>query len=490
MSRSRRLNMEHVRWKRIQSSMFQAPNFESGVILIGALITMAFFMVVTLSIIEFSVNHYAATRRSLVSLNALSAAEAGADYFLQQINKGASYTGTSGEFTFYSDNIRGKATYQTSIVDGAIDREKIITSTGRIYLPATAASPLVTRKIKVIITQTNAPAPYSIETGPGGLVLNNQVHIATGPIFVGGKLSLNNNATIGSAAVPIRVNVQDLACPTTGGSTYPVLCAAPYSVSLANGTAINGDVYATNGIDNPSFATNRGLVSNVVPTIAYPVIDHAAVTTAHGWTTNGNQNITCSGGTATIAADTHFTNGNGISVPNNCIVKVNGDIWIDRTISFGNNAALSVANSLNSQPLFIIDGYSTAGGSFITGNGNSLNANSAGFGFEILAYASFGASGDGFNSCSPGCASVTGSELYNSQNHNTIILSNNFVSAAGTTFYARWTGISIINNTTVAQLIGQKLSLGNNGTLAFAGPVVVEGGDTGWNVKYWEQIFQ
>ncbi len=461
-----------------------------GVILVGALITMSFFMVVTLSIIEFSVNHYAATRRSLVSYNALSAAEAGADYFLQQINKGASYTGTNGEFTFYSDNIRGKGTYQTTIVDGSVDREKIITSTGRIYLPATAATPLVTRKIKVIIYQNNAPAPYSIQTGPGGLVLNNQVHIAAGPLFVGGKLYLNNNATIGSASVPIRVNVQDFACPTTGGSTYPSLCAVPYSIYLANGTSINGDVYATNGIDNPGFATNRGLVSNAVPSISYPIIDHGDITTAHSWTTSNTQNISCSNGTGSIAANTHFTNSNGISIPNNCVVTVSGDVWIDKVVTFGNNSALSVANTLNSQPRFIIDGYSTSGGSFITGNGNSLNANSGGYGFEVLSYASFAASGDAFNNCSPSCSSVTGNELLNSQNHNTIILANNFVSASGTTFYARWTGISINNNTTVAQLIGQKLTLGNNGTLAFAGPVVVQGGDTGYSVKYWEQVFK
>jgi hypothetical protein len=458
---------------------------ESGVILIGALITMVFFMVVTLSIIEFSTNHYASARRSLVALDSLSVAEAGTDYFMQQINEpGSTYTGTGGEYTFYNDDIRGKGTYDTTITNGSIAGEKIITSTGRIYLPKTAATPLVTRKVRAIITQAVAPA-YTVQSGPGGLNLNSNVHIASGPVYVGGKLSMSGNASIGAALLPVNVYAEDVACPAAGGATYPTGCAGspPYTITTAANNRIYGNVFATNGVDVPGRVS--GTISNSVPAINFPVIDHAAVTTAHGWTTSAASSVSCFLGLGTIAANTHFTNAGGVSVPVNCNATVNGDVWSDGPVTLGANSSLIVLGSLVTQPKIIIDGYG-ASGSFVTSANNALVGV---LGFEILTYYSFAASGNSATACSPTCTTLTGSELFNSQNHDTIAIGNNFSAAIGTTFYARWTGLSISNNTTVGQLLGQKITLNSNGTIIFSGA----GGVTGtgsWNVKYWEQLFK
>ncbi len=456
---------------------------EQGVILVGVLITMLFFMMVGLAISEFSINHYHSARRSLITLDALTAAEAGGDFFMHELNKtGSTYTGTGGEYTFFNDSIQGKGTYQTSIANGSIANEKIITSTGRIYQPSTASTPTVSRRIRLIIVQS-VSVGYSVQSGPGGLFIGNNTILTAGPIYVGGKLSMSNNSNIGTSSKVVDVYAEDVDCPTGGGSSYPVQCTSkpPYTISTSNNAHIYGNVYAKNDVDVPSRVT--GTISSTVPHVDFPIIDHNTVTSAHGWTSRSD-NGSCSNGTS-WAANVHF-NGN-VSLGNNCSITVNGDVWIDGTLTLGNNATLVVGSGLTVQPKIIIDGYN--GGSFITGNNASLTANATSVGFQVLAYYSFNPAGNGPSGCNPGCGSLNGPELYTSQSKTTITLGNNFSAAVGTLFYTRWTDLTVSNNTTVGQLMGQSLHLSNNGNLVFNNGSG-GGGATSWDVKYWEQLFQ
>lgn len=467
---------------RVLESLKKPLKQERGIILVGVLITMLFFMVVGISISEFSVNHYHSARRSLITLDALAVAEAGSDFFMHELNKpGSTYTGTGSEYTLFNDNIQGKGTYQTSIANGTIANEKIITSTGRIYLPANSATPTVTRKIKLIIVQSIAQ-PYNIQSGPGGLYVSNNTVITAGPIYVGGKLTMSNNAIIGTTSTAVDVYAEDMACPVGGGSGYPNQCSSspPYTVATDTNTRIYGNVYAKNDVDVHSRVI--GTISATVPHIDFPAIDHGTVTSAHSWTSR-NDNGDCNNG-ITWPANLHFS-GN-VSLGNNCSITVNGDVWIDGTLTLGNNATLKVANGLSVQPKIIIDGYNS--GSFITGNNASLTANSTNLGMQILAFYSFNPAGSGPSGCNPGCSSLNGPELYTSQSKTTINIGNNFSAAVGTLFYTRWTDLTVSNNTTVGQLEGQSIHLSNNGNLVFNSGSG-GGGAISWDVKYWEQLY-
>lgn len=472
---------------------------QRGVIMIGAFIITFFFLVVSLAAAEFGVQHYVNTRRTLVAAGALNAAEAGADKFMHQINLDSNYQGTNAAPSGTTDSctyapvpvdlvnnsVQGKVTYETCVKNGTIGNEKVILATGKVYLPASNPVPLVTRKLRLIITRANT-AGNTIQTGPGGLNIQNNVSILSGPVYVGGRLTMANNSSIGSAVLPVDVYAEHVSCPTTGGSTYPVQCtgAPPYSISTANGVKINGNVYAKNGVDVPSRVT--GTISTTVPHIDFPIIDHNTVTTAHAWTARSD-NGGCGGGN-TWAANTHFT-GN-VVLGNNCHIIVGGDIWIDGTLNLGNNSSLTAINGLTSQPKIIVDGYDYAKeGSVIMGNNVAFKPNSAQIGFQLLTYYSFNAAGNGPSSCNPGCTTLAGSELFASQGKTTIELENNFSSAVGTLLYSRWSGIIVENNATIGQIMAQRIDLSNGGSIVFdlgGSP----GTASGWDVRYYEQVYQ
>ncbi|HSH31777.1 MAG TPA: hypothetical protein VK963_03895 [Candidatus Saccharimonadales bacterium] len=450
---------------------------QAGIILIGALATMSFFMIVTLAVAEFGLSHFRSARRSLVALNALSVAEAGAERFMFEINKpgNSTYPGSGGAVELYNDSVKGRATYETSVTSGSIANEKIVTSIGSIYLPAGSAQPLVTRKVKLVITGTT-PSGYAVQTGPGGLIMSNSASIGKGDVYINGYLTMSNSAVIGSNSTPARVWVAHLNCPTGGGSTYPAQCTSGQPITLNTLAHIYGEVRATNQT-NGSGMTNPGLfVGSTAPPVNLPPHDREALKTA-ATTSRTAADASCSGNQSkTWAAGTHITGGN-VSLTNNCDITVSGDVWIDGKLTLSNNSILRVAAGVTIPPTIMIDGAGS--GAFTTTNSAALNANADGVGFEFITYHSAAA-------CSPDCSDVTGNDLYNSRNILTISINNNSV-AAGSSFYARWSKVSLTNGGSVGGLIGQTVEMTNSGnvTLATSGT----SGDSVWDVKYYQQAF-
>jgi hypothetical protein len=137
-----------------------------------------------------------------------------------------------------------------------------------------------------------------------------------------------------------------------------------------------------------------------------------------------------------------------------------------------------VANSVGTtQPVVMIDG---AGGADFN-NSSTLQSNSSKTGFRIITYWSRA-------SCSPGCSSVTGSDLYNSRNDTTIALSNSS-SGPQTEFYARWTKVDVNNAGNIGALVGQTIKLSNSGAVTFGTSLNGVGGIEAWVVKSYKRTF-
>ncbi|HSX41464.1 MAG TPA: hypothetical protein VLF21_02440 [Candidatus Saccharimonadales bacterium] len=456
---------------------------QKGVIIIGAFIITFFFIIASLAVAEFGVQHYANTRRTLIAGSAINAAEAGAESFMHQINLSSTYQGTNNApttatnsctgytmspVTLVNNSVQGKVTYETCVQNGTASNEKVVLATAKVYLPASATTPTLTRKVKLVINQSFLPAG-TIYTGPGGLIMNNNVKLPTGPVYVGGKLAMSNGSSIGTTTAPTSVYVEDKACPIPATSAFPQICASGNSITTGTTANIYAATHATNNVDRA--AAVHGSFDHTAPSITLPGANRATLTT--GISSAGSA-PSCSG--TTVHLNGHYT-GNFTAGPN-CNVILDGNVWIDGNFTTGNNNTIKVGSSVTVPPNFIIDGST----GFTTGNNNQITANASGVAFNMYTFWSAD------TSCRPSCSSVTGTNLANSQGVTTINLSNNTTGMSNILFYAVWSKLVLGNNATVGQLIGQTIQLNNNGSVLFtASGATISGG---WDVRYYEQFYK
>lgn len=481
--------------KKLLSKYLPTLASQNGVIMIGAFIITLFFLTVSIAAAEFGVQHYTSTRRTLITSGALNSAEAAADAFMFNINSNTLYQGTNNApstatdsctgytpapVTLVNNSVQGKVTYESCVKNGTISGEKLVYTTGKVYLPATSLTPFETRKLKLVINQS-LPANYTVMTGPAGLHLSNNVQIVTGPVFVGGKLVMENGSAIGSIATPTTVYVGDKVCPSPADSTYPLNCGSS-SVSATTDISghIYGDTHVLNTVDNTSHFTLPGVTQHdTIPAVTLPPADHAALTSTPTASVNsgGMASKLCSSGTMHLSG--HYTGSitTNMTIANNCIIYIDGDTWLDGNLVLGNNNVIAVSNSLSSAPNLIIDGST----GLDTGSRGGISNNGSNIGLNVYTFWSAA-------SCTPSCSNLTGTNLANSQGVTTIDLENNFTGAANTKFYAVWSQLVLGNNSTVGQLLAQKIDLRNNGSVIFGNI----GGGTGytWDVRYYEQIYQ
>jgi Tfp pilus assembly protein PilX len=444
-----------------------SQNQQNGFILPILLITgvMVALMIVAVSG-ESVVNHQTATHAEY-ALEAQMAADAGLDDAMTKINTVTGWTGTGGDVTLLNSSSPSiKTTYNVTVADTADPAQKTLTVTAKAYFPSTAATPQVTRKYLMDIEAvTSGTGPTSVASGVGGLVLNGNAKISGGDVVVDGTISLSNNSQIGLSTNPLNVHVADQACPSPADATYPLVCGvgSPQPITMGTTAKIYGNVQAKNQTTGTNMS-NPGLVAcsgtNCDP-IALPPFDRTGfknTVNASGQALTGAAASTCSGGVVNWPANLKIT-GN-VTGTNNCIIKINGNVWITGNVTFGNGEKMVIQTAVGTTtPSIVIDG--SAG--LIFGNNSGITPNSSNTGAEIVTFWSSAA-------CSPDCSTVTGTDLFTSQNTTTINFSNNS-SAANTTLYAYWSRALISNNGNLGAVAGQTVQLGNNAVINFTSSV-------------------
>ncbi len=457
---------------------------QSGFLLVLTLVQGMVIITVLTGVMTLGLYNLGAAKRSTYATSATYAAEAGADRFMYEINQDDDYAGTntvcpigssgSNPVTLYS-NANGRATYETCVTDGTIDNEKIVYAVGKVYLPASSTVPKSVKTVKLVVIGTPGPG-YTVQTGPGGLIMSNSATITNGPVFVGGYLTMSNTARIGSAASPIDVSVANMRCPPGIGPTWPQICAMGTlnnPITINNSARVYGDVKAngqttTTGLSNPGLTASSGVTEVTLP--AYDRDAHKATAVNNLTSANASCDHTQ---TKTWAANVKIT-GN-VTLTHSCIITVSGDAWITGNLTLSNTSQIRVANGLSTRPRIMIDG-STG----ITLNNQTVIANnSSGIGAEFITMYSTA-------SCNPDCASVTGSDLNTSMNQTTVNIGNQGL-ASGSVFYARWTALVLANGGTIGSILAQKITLGNSGNITF-GTTSGGSGDYTWDVRYYETL--
>lgn len=170
----------------------------SGAIIVSILIITLFISVVVASLIVYASSNVSRGRGRVLSLESQYAAESGADAAIAYLNgdPSASYAGTGGTEVTVLSNSLYRATYTTVVAAGSASNEKIITSTGKVYAPATAATASYTRKIEVVTQRT------SDTVGVTGILSRNIIDIQSGvkniyakDLYVNGYINMNKNTT-------------------------------------------------------------------------------------------------------------------------------------------------------------------------------------------------------------------------------------------------------------------------------------------------------
>lgn len=435
---------------------------QGGSALIPFIIILPLLILIAGYSMSLAVSSYKLAKKDQMHTHAQFATDAGIDYALQQISLNEDWAGTGSEIELLNDGAL-KTTYQVTVATPDPDN-KTVTAIGRTYRPVNAATPESTVKV-IVSLQPVRSGDFSIVTGVGGLYLSNSAKIVGGDVFVNGEVSLINSAQIGLSTNPVSLEVAHQTCPVPTDpdfdTEYPRVCDPGENgepISILNTAHIYGDVSANNQIPPEPAMTLDGLTAStgVTPQVL-PSHDRtaqkAAVDPANDMT---GAEASCDSNTETPTWPANLKITGDVAIKKKCKITISGDVWITGKLDVSNSAELIVADSLGAtRPNIMVDGQ--LGATFI--NSAALKSNASNTGMQIITYYSQAG-------CSPDCADVTGTDLYNSRNDVTISLDNS-AEGAQSIYYARWSRVQINNSGQIGALVGQTVELKNSGTVTF-----------------------
>jgi hypothetical protein len=434
-------------------------NKERGFVMASLIITTTLVMLIGVAITGLVVTNYRLATEERNKINAQFAADAGLDYAIAQLNISNSWTTTAGEYDLFDDG-NTRATYSAAVSAGAGTNTVTIQTTGRIYDPAGATDPTVERTYEVELRGLSSGGTFSIVTGVGGLIMNNNSKIVAGDVFVNGEISLRNSAQIGLSTAPVTVKAAHQNCPDPPNAAYPEVCNSAIHGSIGEPITIQNpaQIYGTVTANNQSTSTgmsNPGLVAGSVTPQPLPTHDRAAQIAAVTNTISGNFNCNSNSALLSIPANTRITG--GVDLKKKCRVIINGDVWVEGDIDMVQTTQFEVSDSVGTtRPNIMVDGEISLR------NSARVVANIDDTGVALITYKSN-------VSCSISTSSpcdVTGTNLYNSRNLTTITFDNS-ASAPESLLFAKWSRVTIVNSGDIGALVGQTVELNNTATITF-----------------------
>lgn len=454
-----------------------------GFVLISVIIAFSALMIVGFALLYATTSQNVLTHNNVYNDNALLTAEAGVEQSLQQLNTDDNFGGYPSEQQFFNNQTQGRGVYTTTVEDNPSDSNaKVITSTGKIYRYNDATKLVSTRIVRVTAVGTGSQG-YSVHTGPGGLILSGSAAITNSSVYVGGKLTLNGAAKIGTYSQPLTVDVANNACPEGNdpGPTYPTTCTSSEPISLAHSTNIYGTVCATgqtstgpnNNIQGGS--TGEGLKTGcTAPPTSPPTYDRDAQIAAVTTTAAGNNNAyVCQSWPFNRTWPANLKLTGNVNIASSCNVIIKGNVYITGNLSIGGAAKITVDESVGTtRPVVIVDGTITVGGSA------QLIANSSGTGIEFISFKSTA-------SCSPDCASLSGTDLAQSSQTQTVSIGG-AANVPGMIFDAYWGKIKVAGSGNVGSAVGQTVDMSGAGTVTF-GTTLSSGART-WTITSYQEL--
>jgi hypothetical protein len=431
---------------------------QTGSVLLTLMIVLPFLALILGSYIALTASGIRLAKTDMLRTHAQLAVDAGIDMAMTEVNADEDWTGTGTEVELH--NVGGvRTTYE--VIVNTVDDEKELTALGRSYSPTSSTTPSSTVQIKVDLRPVKFGG-FSIVTGVGGLIMNNNSKILGGDVFINGHVTLNNSAQIGLTTSPVNLNVAHQSCPSPPDATYPVICGSGENgepIAINHNSHIFGDVKANNQVTTDGMSGPGLTASSGVTPLALPDYDRDAQKAAVASEITGTQ-ASCSSGAKTWPADLKI-NGD-VEVSGTCDITVEGNVWVTGSLEMRNTSELIASEALGTtMPVIMVDGNIAR-----FTNSATLRANSSDTGFQLMTYRSDA-------TCSPDCTDVTGIDLASSQTDLTIELLNSS-SAPNSIFYAKWTRVSVGNSGQIGALVGQTVELSNTSTITFNSSVTVD----------------
>jgi len=435
------------------------------------------------AIAGLATNQYQHARTEIAEQNAMSVAEAAIEQSVYQLNSSDSFSGYASPQELFNNKTEGRGVFTATVTNLPSSNAKSIVATGTVY-PYNGNRVLSKRSVRVTVVGTSSSG-YSVQTGPGGLILGGSASITSSNVYVNGTISLSGASSIGTASNPVNVYAGNIACPTGSnpGSSYPQLCSGTQPITMAYSTYIYGTVCATGqtstGPNNNIKPGSGGAglqVGCTAPAVSPPTYDRsaqiAAVTTTKSST---DKTVDCTQWDSTNAfkrtwpANLKLT-GN-VNIASSCDLTITGNVYITGNLTIGGAAKITIDNSVGTtRPVIMVDGTIDAGGS------GGVIANSSGTGPEFVSFSN--------STGNPG-ATPTGTDLYNSQKKTTVTVGG-AGQFAGAVFDAYWGTIVIAGSGHIGAAAGQTVNMSGAGTVIFG--TELSSGSKTWGITSYQQI--
>ena len=176
----------------MKKNIDQPRESERGALLATVIIAIMMLSMILFAIIQLAQGNLARAVSRLYSLQTQYAAETGADIALTRLNHMTTQVTTE---QVMERNDRYKATYEVKVEDsptGNMD-EKIITSTGRVYTPASAAKAGYERTVRVVARRSSTNASSSLLSKDIIQVSSSVKDIVAKSIYVNKYIQLDKN---------------------------------------------------------------------------------------------------------------------------------------------------------------------------------------------------------------------------------------------------------------------------------------------------------
>jgi hypothetical protein len=163
-----------------------------------------------------------------------------------------------------------------------------------------------------------------------------------------------------------------------------------------------------------------------------------------------------------------------VSIGSSCDITINGNAYITGDLSIGGASKIRVSNSVGTnRPVVMVDGKITVNGSA------QMIANDSGTGIQFISFKSAA-------SCGANCTTITGTDLKNSQNLETVLV-NGGVNLPGMIFQAYWGKATIGGSGSIGAAAGQTVDMSGAGTVTFG--TELSSGVRTWTITSYQQAF-
>jgi hypothetical protein len=229
---------------------------QRGSILVTILTLMIFLSLTIMALAVLVSSNVTRARSRVMLLQAQYAAESGADAAIAYLNNDptASYAGTGATSVTVITSSRYKATFTTTVSAGSNSKQKIITATGKVFVPASSATPKYKRTIRVTADRSTTTTASSLVSRNILAIASSVKNVNARDIFINGYITMAKNTT-DLTAENITVGGKNTGATncSIGGSGNLV---KPTSFHTAGQTKTNINVAFNNCISPPGNVSN------------------------------------------------------------------------------------------------------------------------------------------------------------------------------------------------------------------------------------------